>query len=88
MSVNVMYRSFASLRMTTKRNAVILTEGKDLYEMCTNNIQNLSPYLELMTMPPGLYHVRLIARCSARWLLNGYSPFFAFIFANTAVGRP
>ena len=25
------YRSFAALRMTPKRNAVILTEGKDLY---------------------------------------------------------
>ena len=36
--------------MTTKRNAVILTEGKDLYEMYTNNIPNPSPYLDLMTM--------------------------------------
>ena len=28
-----MYRSFASLRMTTSRNDVILSEAKDLYEM-------------------------------------------------------
>ena len=37
---NDMYRSFASLWMTTKRNAVILSEAKDLYEMYTNNILN------------------------------------------------
>ena len=35
-----MYRSFASLRMTTKRNAVILSEAKDLYEMVMNCILN------------------------------------------------
>ena len=30
---NDMNRSFPPVRMTTKRNAVILTEWKDLYEM-------------------------------------------------------
>ena len=35
-----MYRSFAPLRMTTKRNVVILSGAKDLYEMCMNNILN------------------------------------------------
>ena len=41
------YRSLPSVRMTTKRNAVILTEGKDLYEMLTNNIPNPSPDLDI-----------------------------------------
>ena len=31
------YRSFASLRMTTKRNVVILSKAKDLYMRITNN---------------------------------------------------
>ena len=35
---NEMYRSFASLRMTTKRNRVILSEAKDLYESNLSNI--------------------------------------------------
>ena len=48
---NDMYRSFALLRMTTKRNAVILTEGKDLYEMCLDNIPNPPSYLGLTTNP-------------------------------------
>ena len=38
MFFNDMYRSFPSVRMTTKRNAVILTEGKDLYNLFTDNI--------------------------------------------------
>ena len=37
-----MYRSFAVLRMTTTRNAVILSAAKDLYKMRMGNIQNLS----------------------------------------------
>ena len=44
-----MYRSFAArdcgalrLRMTTMRDAVILSGAKDLYEMCMNNILNPS----------------------------------------------
>ena len=40
----------APLRMTTKRNAVILTEGKDLYEMTTNKHPNLLFVLSLMTL--------------------------------------
>ena len=48
---NDMHRSFALLRMTTKRNAVILTEGKDLYEMCLDNIPNPPSYLGLTTNP-------------------------------------
>ena len=52
--LNEMYRSFAALRMTTKRNVVILSAAKDLYEMCTDNILNPSPYLDLMTVKPGL----------------------------------
>ena len=32
----------------TLRNVVFLTEGKDLYEMCTNIILNSSPYSGLM----------------------------------------
>ena len=44
---NDMYRSFALLRMTTKRNAVILSKAKDLYEMSTDNIPNPSPYIDL-----------------------------------------
>ena len=51
---NDMYRSFASLRMTTKRNVVILSEAKDLYEMSTNIILDPSSYLNLMTMNPDL----------------------------------
>ena len=48
--VNDMNRSFPPVRMTTKRNAVILTEGKDLYEMFTNSIPNPSSYPEIMAM--------------------------------------
>ena len=48
------YRSFASLRMTTKRTVVILSEAKDLYGMCKNNILYISPYLGVMTMNPEL----------------------------------
>ena len=33
-----MYRSFASLRMTTKRNRVILSEAKDLYDSNSGNV--------------------------------------------------
>ena len=47
---NDMYRSFASLRMTTLRFGVILSEAKDLYDMCTNNILISSSCLALMTM--------------------------------------
>ena len=32
MFIDAMYRSFAALRMTMKRNRVILSEAKDLYE--------------------------------------------------------
>ena len=35
-----MYRSFALLRMTTKRNVVILSGAKDLYEMIMNYMPN------------------------------------------------
>ena len=45
---NDMYRSFAALRMTALRNVVILSAAKDLYEMYTNNILNLSLYLDIM----------------------------------------
>ena len=34
-----MYRSFAVLRMTTKRNVVILSAAKDLYGMFMNRMQ-------------------------------------------------
>ena len=40
----------ASVRMTVLRFVVILTEGKDLYEMCINNILSITPYLGLLTM--------------------------------------
>jgi hypothetical protein len=33
-----LYRSFASLRMTTKYNRVILSEAKDLYDSIVNNV--------------------------------------------------
>ena len=36
----------------TMRNVVILSAAKDLYEMCPNNILNLSSYLCLLTMNP------------------------------------
>ena len=36
--INAPYRSFATLRMTTKRNPVILSEGKDLYDALANNV--------------------------------------------------
>ena len=36
---NKMYRSFASLRMTTNRINVILSEAKDLYIISTNNME-------------------------------------------------
>ena len=39
------YRSFASLRMTTKRNVVILSEAKDLYMKIINHL-----LLSLMTL--------------------------------------
>ena len=44
---NDMHRSFAPLRMTTKRNAVILSKAKDLYEMSTDITPNPSSYLDL-----------------------------------------
>ena len=34
------------------RNVVILSAAKDLYEMCPNNILNLSSYLCPLTMNP------------------------------------
>ena len=36
------------------RNVVILSAAKDLYEMCMNNILNLSSYFGPMTMNPEL----------------------------------
>ena len=45
-----MYRSFASLRMTTLRFVVILSEAKNLYEMYANNNLNPSSYFDPMTM--------------------------------------
>ena len=38
----------------TMRNVVILSAAKDLYEMCMNNILNLSSYFGPMTMDPEL----------------------------------
>ena len=38
----------------TTRNVVILSAAKDLYEMCMNNILNLSSYFGPMTMNPEL----------------------------------
>ena len=32
------------------RNVVILSAAKDLYEMCTNDILNVSSYLDSITM--------------------------------------
>ena len=37
------------------RGAVILSAAKDLHEMCTNSIPNLSPYPDTMTMIPGCF---------------------------------
>ena len=36
--VSGLYRSFASLRMTTKHNRVILSEAKDLYDSIADNV--------------------------------------------------
>ena len=41
-----MYRSFASLRMTTKRNVVILSEAKDLYTSLKNNAEFCAVIIE------------------------------------------
>ena len=41
------YRSFASLRMTTKRNPVILNEVKDLYESSRDKVLKI-PQLSVM----------------------------------------
>ena len=48
---NDMYRSFPSVRMASLRFVVILTEGKDLYEMCMNYIPNPSSCFDLTTNP-------------------------------------
>ena len=45
-----MYRSFPSVRMTTLRFVVILTEGKDLYVMVMNHILNKRLIYGLMTL--------------------------------------
>ena len=50
---NDMYGFFLSVSLTTKRNDVILlTEGKDLYETCTNNALNSSSNFDLITTAP------------------------------------
>ena len=46
---NASYRSFASLRMTTKRNPVILNEVKDLYEASRDYILQI-PQLSVMNL--------------------------------------
>ncbi len=40
----VMYRSFASLRMTTRRIRVILSKAKDLYTTFTNSAEQKYSY--------------------------------------------
>ena len=46
-----MYRSFAALRMTTKRIRVILSAAKDLYESVINNIMFF-----VVTVHCGVFH--------------------------------
>ena len=48
--ITISYRSFAPLRMTTKRDAVILSGAKDLYTRITNN--DLLDLMALGNTPP------------------------------------
>ena len=55
--VDMMYRSFPSVRMTAIRSLVILTEGKDLYALPANHIARETSRLVIapsarQTMPP------------------------------------